>query len=430
MILMPVTSDLLPLVLITAPSFGDVQLMHYNDKYQHPKYGYFAMREYHDERILCVDADMYRRAGNIFDYPKGYVYMLDEAFWRRDPNWADQFRDKIAKQAGPVDWDEHWWNPGTTLLDGDMMDWLEMPPWNVNDHLWVTKSSQGKAIVKNMPWINWLIAKNKIPMKQLSPIWNCMAPITNKWAAEARYWHLTQNEHFSVADKINILKVATAKHGAYKPRGALVTVVNGPLFEKMFKITGRRMELKAAEWGMDFIVRRRSNGYPSPAWAKCEYPDGYDFMLFIDCDCLISLMAPNPIIDVPHGFGAFNSFKHPYMRNPSGGAMTSLKKWYRRAYGHRLAHVPFYINSGVWVCWNESKHILNVKQIELDKYFEQHAINVNLWDYPKYIEMDEKWNFGHLHKKDRDPSGVWIAHLNGVKPEERMQYLRNLERLL
>ncbi len=422
---MNVTTTSREVAQLTAITRGDSLILPFTEKYQHPKYMFFALKDLKGQarKYTYYDADIFRREGDVKDECPDGVYMLDEAYWRRDPCWADPFREKIVREAGPVDWDEHWWNPGVTVIPDSFLDFLEMPPWDVQDKLWVTPSSKGKGIVKNMPWLNWLIAKNNIPVRPLHPVWNCLSPLTSKWGRDAKNWHLTQNEYFSAEQKVNLLSRCLQRFGPTPPlKVALVTVVIGQKFEELFTITGKRMAEKAKEWGMDLIVRRSKGRWPSPAWAKLDYPEGYDAMFFVDCDALLARNCPNPIDCVPRGyFAAFDSRSLPY---PVGEER--VRNWLTRI-GSTRTRLPRNINSGVFVCWKEQRHLLDCPPVEIDSYYEQHALNYNLRDYSKFFPLDQLWNYGHLHKKSRDPAGAYIAHLNGIPPYRRLEVLRKLE---
>lgn len=423
------TEEMAPLAERTLATFPKDTLVFHKliSKYQHSKYMFFLLSELAEqypqaEVFQYADSDIFMRGGDIFDRDLDCIWMLDEAEYRRNGNWADQFKEKIEEHTGEaVNWTRHWWNPGVSIIPRQFAKYFVMPPWNVNTHLWNTRS--GKDIVKNMPYINWLIAKHGLPIRDLTPYWNCMDPLRSPFAKEANYWHLTQNEHFNAYAKLNILKRLEMP---WQPKACLVTVVIGEAFEELAKYTLPLMEEAARRWNMDFKVVRRNKRYPSPSFCKLEYPEDYDVYVFADCDMMILPECPNPIDYVPQGkFGAFNSLTLDYMRAETASWRTSFKEWSARA-GYAIPEsMPYYINGGFFVCWKECKHILNVPPIDLDGYFEQHGLNHNLWRDDVYFEMDRKWNWGHLHIND-NTEGAYIVHLNGVPLDQRIDYFRKV----
>ena len=437
------TDEMYSLADMTLPTFPkDTRVLRFHDRYQHPKYMFFALgslaKRYADVDVLqYVDADIFMRGGNIFDRDLDCIWMLDEAAYRRDRYWADQFKTVMEQQIGKsVNWTSHWWNPGVSVIPRQFVKYFKMPDWNVNDpkYLWVTPSSKGKAIVKNMPYINWIIAEHGLPVRDLTPYWNCMNPLHSPIVAEANYWHITANEHSDIDDKVSILKRLLGKQGKWQPKACLVTVVIGSEFEEIAKHTIPRMEDAARRWNMDFKVIRRNKRYPSPSFCKLDYPEGYDVYVFADCDTIISKTCPNPVDQVPQGkFGAFNSLTLDYMSHPGAGWRISLDTYSERV-GYALSNnLPFYINGGFFVCWNAAKHILDVPLIDLDNYYEQHGLNHNLWNDPHvYHELDHRWNWGHLHVPENlDTVGeAYIAHLNGVAMEKRIPVIEYVKTLI
>lgn len=429
------------LAALTVPTYpSDTLVLQFDPIYQHPKYMFFKISELAEKRpdidvFQYIDCDIYMRGGNIFDRDLDCIWMLDEAAIRSDLNWSKQFQSRIVSQTGKeVTWSNHWWNPGVSLIPKKFAKYFVMPPWKVTDpeYLWVTRSSRGKAIVKNMPYINWIIAKYDLPVRDLTPLWNCLAPKTSRYTPSAHYWHITRNECATANEKVSTLRYLISKHGLASSYACLSTVVMGEPFEDLFKITSRYMERAAARWNMDFRVVRHNKKYPCPSFCKLDYPNGYDYYVFVDCDMFISPRCPSPLSIVPNGkFAAFNSLTLPWMESKTATWRGSLAKWSEVA-GYEIPDpMPFYINGGMFVCSSLTRHILDVPPINLDHYFEQHGLNHNLWKTPNvYFPLDRKWNYGHLHI-ERDfknaSKDIYIAHLNGVSPRQRMNYLRKLE---
>ncbi len=425
------TKEMDPLTEKTLASFPKDTLVFRDliSEYQHPKYMFFLIsklaKEYPDVDIFrYLDSDIYIRGGDIFDRDLSCIWMLDEALYRRNPNWADQFKDKIIEHTGEeVTWSNHWWNPAVSLIPREFAKYFVMPPWNVNKKLWEIRN--GKAVVKNMPYLNWIIAKHNLPVRNLTPYWNCMNPLHSSFTAEANYWHITQNEHYNAYAKLNILKRLLGE--SWNPKACLVTVVIGDAFEDLAKYTVPRMLEAASRWGMDFKIIRRNKEYPSPSFCKLEYQDGYDVEVFVDCDMLISLDCPNPVDFVPVGkFGAFNSLTLDYMKAETATWRDSFKHWSAHVDYAVPENMPYYINGGFFVCWKQAKHILDVPHVDLDGYFEQHGLNHNLWRSDVYHEMGREWNWGHLHISKEGAKDAYIVHLNGVPYEDRINYIKEI----
>jgi glycosyltransferase involved in cell wall biosynthesis len=190
-------------------------------EYQHPKYGMFAARDVDADRILIADADIVFRADapDIFEvFPEGN-YMLDEASVRR-PGVFNAHREEVNAHAvehgldycSKLDETKQWWNPGVTLLDYDAVQAIyQMPPWDVKDALYTTAC--GKKIVKNMPWINYMIATTGVDMLELPSEWNCFINRDND-GRNAHAWHCAGDETCSTpATKASLVMNVCRQHG-------------------------------------------------------------------------------------------------------------------------------------------------------------------------------------------------------------------------
>ena len=407
-------------------------------EYKHPKYRLMAMRDIKAKRIAHFDGDTAPAfdAPDIFEmYPAGSMYMWDEKEIRK-PGEIASFQAGIEKHTNQsVAWDGHWWNPGVMLCDNEHLRAFEMPPWDPTEkqYLWYGNT------VKNQPWLNWNIRHKGIQVKPLDRNWNCITALKSSHPEDA---HIL---HFGAEKVPDIIPRKLAMIDRYRakisPRVLLVTVVVGKAAEELHAITGKYMRDYCTKQGFKFhVITENPNNYPSPSWYKLACADYFaafnvDCIVFVDNDIWIRPDSPSVVDEVPVGkFGAFNSYTLPYMCGLNSNPVKSFRLW---AASMELdidaADKPFMINGGLWVCWKEAKHILQCdKAIELDGYYEQHLLNVNLWeDTSVYHELGKAWNYGHLHVEQRytyakDTSSLHFLHLNGVAATARVQVLQSL----
>lgn len=165
-------------------------------KYQHPKFRIFEMGDPNSEifwdmppetRVLILDADIlpHITEQNPFEVLTGGTHMLDEAAKHSghcnafDWQWQTHKADMAARAAHCwLDSVEinHWYNPGVTMTTmEDARKIFKMPPWDVDADINLWEVQNGKRIVKNMPWINYLIESNGINVSDLPHEWHAFA---------------------------------------------------------------------------------------------------------------------------------------------------------------------------------------------------------------------------------------------------------------
>jgi len=198
------------------------------ERYQHPKYRMFEAGELYVKRILILDADILIRDGapDIFaELPEGN-HILDEAAIRA-PGAFDVHKYEVCAFAKDwADFGEHWWSPGVVLMDQDAIRKVyQMPPWDVTKNLFTV--SGGARIVKNMPWINYQIAKQGIEITPLDFKWNCFVN-GRGIVRDAYFWHCAGNEsQYNVQGKVSIAMTALRKYGELKVSSPRVHCVMG-----------------------------------------------------------------------------------------------------------------------------------------------------------------------------------------------------------
>jgi len=198
------------------------------ERYQHPKYRMFEAGELYVKRILILDADILIRDGapDIFaELPEGN-HILDEAAIRA-PGAFDLHKYEVCAFAKDwADFGAHWWSPGVVLMDQDAIRKVyQMPPWDVTKNLFTV--SGGARIVKNMPWINYQIAKQGIEITPLDIKWNCFVN-GRGIVRDAYFWHCAGNEsQYNVQGKVSIAVTALRKYGELKVFSPRVHCVMG-----------------------------------------------------------------------------------------------------------------------------------------------------------------------------------------------------------
>lgn len=148
-------------------------------KYKHPKYSIMHVSNIEGfDRYLLLDADIFIRRGcpSIFDvFPNNeFTYMFDESKIRK-PGWKTHYEKILlnhierSKSGLPkINFYPSQYNGGVTLFPEKWRKKLfMMPPWDV------TKFTYGpRQSIKQQPWRNYCISKEKIPVKDLGLIWN------------------------------------------------------------------------------------------------------------------------------------------------------------------------------------------------------------------------------------------------------------------
>lgn len=187
------------------------------EKYQHPKYRMFEASKIKADRYLIIDVDIITRtnAPDIFEALPSGNWMMDEGAMRGLEQF-ERHKHEVVEYAGRgAQFGASWWNPGVSLLNRDAVKAIyQMPPWDVRENLFTV--ADGTRIVKNMPWINYQIAKHNIKINPLPVTWNCFVNATNK-LSEAHFWHCAGNEicKNGVDVKQSIIKSVCDK---YEPR--------------------------------------------------------------------------------------------------------------------------------------------------------------------------------------------------------------------
>jgi len=148
------------------------------EKYKHPKYYVMSVSEkFFADRVLLLDADILVKlnAPSIFDcFPDNrYVYMYNECPIRGS-GWKKTFENILYSHLYQNNMpiirirEGTHYNGGVTLYpDSLKKDIFSIPPWDVSTHLYGPLKS-----VKQQPWRNYLIEKNKIPVKDVGRKWN------------------------------------------------------------------------------------------------------------------------------------------------------------------------------------------------------------------------------------------------------------------
>ena len=184
------------------------------ERYQHPKYRMFEAGELYVKRILILDADILIRNGapDIFaELPEGN-HILDEAAIRA-PGAFDAHKYEVCAFAKDwADFGEHWWSPGVVLMDAEAIRQVyQMPPWDVRENMFTVTG--GARIVKNMPWINYQIAKQRIEITPLDFKWNCFVN-GRSIVKDAYFWHCAGNEsNYNTGVKVNIAQQTLQRYG-------------------------------------------------------------------------------------------------------------------------------------------------------------------------------------------------------------------------
>ena len=408
------------------------------DVYQHAKYRLMALRDKQADRVLHLDADCCPRADapDIFaEHEPGRMYMWDEKDIRK-PDRILGFQTEIDRQTGdPAVWDGHWWNPGVMLCDREHLKLFEMPPWDVTDdeHLWYGNT------VKNQPWLNWRMRKLGIPVQALDRRWNYLTSLGNDTGIrDAHILHFGAERVPDAWDrKLKMARLYTTKPPPV--RALLATVVAGDAFQQMHAITGKYHRAYAERFGWDYrvITEPIREDWPSPSWWKLDLYNAleeYEAVVFIDADAWPWPHAPSILDAVPPGrFGAFNSWTLSSMKRRESDCMRSWRHWVKRSRIrpiHDPLSKPFYCNGGVWVCWNSARDVLLCSRpVESPRYVEQHWLNWSLYQQPDVFHaLGREWNWGHLHAAQNEEAAMKanIAHLNGVRVNDRMAVLERM----
>jgi hypothetical protein len=240
----------------------------------------------------------------------------------------------------------------------------------------------------------------------------------------------------------SLLPTRRVNIGKAKPKHKILmaTVVSGSAYEDIYMRTEHYHRDYADRHGMDYTsIRTPSQNWPSPSWwsleIEKEFDDGYDGIFFCDCDAWPWAEAPNISEVVPQGrFGALNSFVLPGFDADS----IHVKSYWDWCAASGITDAPdpgrmgFYTNAGIWFCWRAARDILLPEsKIESPRYFEQHAVNLNLYRNPElYCPLGREWNYGHLHVMGSIQAAiqkeVYIPHLNGVEKTRRAKVMRRM----
>lgn len=188
--------------------------------YQHPKYRMFEAAKIEADRYLIIDADIVVRsdASDIFESLQEGNWMLDEGNQRGIAQFEVHKHEVCEYARRGVIFGMAWWNPGVALLDRDAVKAIyTMPPWDVRENLYTCAG--GKRIVKNMPWVNYQIARHGIRINQLHVKWNCFVNGSDELEF-AHFWHCAGSEisDFHVQNKSIIVKSVCRRFNERLPR--------------------------------------------------------------------------------------------------------------------------------------------------------------------------------------------------------------------
>ena len=165
-------------------------------------------------------------------------------------------------------------------------------------------------------------------------------------------------------------------------RLAILTIVSGEKFEKIWKRTQPFFENYADKIGADLIVLSDATNVPSPHWIKFAIYEflkkDYDRVAFIDADILIRPDAPSIFDEVPEDkFGIFNEGRFTpralYLYEIMQVYGMDLPKWDKSSY----------YNTGVMVVSRAQRHIFSpVKDWKplRNSFGEQTYLNYRLFD--------------------------------------------------
>lgn len=410
---------------------------------------YLLQMERYD-RILYVDSDIFIQdsAPNIFDYvPEGTLGVYEEGWhWNGSPDrfLHNDFIDYVkhyntlmqSNNDYPVakEWDGKYYNAGMFVCD----KWTcpHIPPAHGIMHIQdrITISEGGDFYDQH--YFNLMRIKYDIPVTSLDIKWDFFRTMKNQsLRIEDAYFihYCAHSKEYLKSDIASGLLTYPSGEPQKKNRIMMYTVVSGSDYEAVFSLIRPYHEAYAAKHDYDYtVIKSSDSNIKNPAWWKLDgkkFFDDYDCIVYLDADAMPWLNAKDIVSVVPKGkFGAFNSYTLNYMQPPSSNVYRSFVDWQKKnGYAHENVNT-FYINSGVFVCWKDSAKILDCKYEDVRMYFEQHAINQNLYDNPHlYYEIGREWNCGHLHMYSAKRIGHKsnIIHLNGINVRNRYSFLKS-----
>lgn len=210
-----------------------------------------------------------------------------------------------------------------------------------------------------------------------------------------------------------------------KQRKAVVTVVSGPKYERIWAKTWPRFEAYAARTGSKLVVIGHQEGIPSQHWAKLGIYEllrkRFHRVAYIDADVLIREDCPDLFDVVPdNAIGIFNEGRYSpraiCIYEIMNAYRISLPKWNR---------IDYY-NTGVMVVSREHRHLFKlpgeVKRIR-NSYGEQTWLNLQILQ--SGVQVHElHHSFNHMSLMDRltgtSRKAAYIIHYAGPPSEEAL----------
>lgn len=211
---------------------------------------------------------------------------------------------------------------------------------------------------------------------------------------------------------------------------ALVTICEGREMSEVFELSSVFMKRHAERFGMDFVILSGNYRDWGPVWQKLQIYnllDWYNFIVYLDADCLISPECPDISNLVPEGyFGAVD--EHLF-----------FDRWDELKEGCRLLGINpegwsgYYFNAGVMAVRTCHKDIFKAPKEKLNTAFqEQTYFNAKMIELGIPL-MEMGWTYNCLSSifnwPGIDKSQAYIIHFAGVHPiKERLNMMTDFIR--
>lgn len=214
---------------------------------------------------------------------------------------------------------------------------------------------------------------------------------------------------------------------------AIVCVVYGDPYKKIFELVQARFEEYAKKCKADLIILDKLNNHVHPVYIRFDIEtllDKYDQILHLDIDVVISKAAPDifsayptPVLAmrnelsmrVPSAFHAVATMPrvvdhwNAVLKKQGSSDCVRLKSWNRK-----------YYNAGIFVISPDYRQILALKDLTEefvpDIYSDQGIINFELVRYGlSTTDLNPAFNTMHLEFPGRDISELYKADLTTLR---------------